>query len=213
MEPQQARMTFAVFMAFTVAIIFNALYLQKDAGFVVRGDADRAMLRPAIGTPLAGKTRRVPTKRDDLLRAVRRELGNHNYFPGTSSRELDGSVDAMTTGAVMAYQYDNDLNVTGLVSDALFKSFLFGVDNKNKDRKGVPSFSTHTHQLVAEIQGTLSAQGHYQGKIDGLFAGKTMDAIKRFESDRGLPVTGRVSGLLVQELTRLTGVDFNAGRK
>lgn len=213
MEPQQARLTFFVFLSFTVAIVFNALYFQKDAGFAVRGSYSGTVSMRAGEEMQMGNAIGKTVKGNDLLRAIRRELANHNYFPGNSSSRLDGRVDAMTMGAIMAYQYDSGLAVTGLVSDGLLKSFLFGVDKRASRRARRPVFSRDTRQLVAEIQGILSAKGHYTGKIDGLFASKTMGAVKRFESNRGLPVTGRISGLLVQELSRATGVAFSASQK
>ena len=212
MEPQQARMTFAVFMAFTLTIVFNALYFQKDAGFASVGTGDRNIAGADRNeVSVAGQdSRRVAG--NDLLQAIRRELSAHNYFPGTSGSRFDQRADVMTRGAIMAWQYDNALPVTGLVSQELLKSFLFGVSRKADGQTKPPKFGVETRQLVAEIQGILSARGHYTGKIDGLFAKQTMAAIKRFESDRDLPVTGRISGLLVQELTRLTGVVFTSSK-
>jgi peptidoglycan hydrolase-like protein with peptidoglycan-binding domain len=212
MEPQQARLTFAVFVALSVVIVFNALYLQNDAGFATRAVFDHASPDGAVGE---GGEAREPQKQkgSSLLRAIRRELSQHNYFPGNANSRLDGRVDAMTMGAIMAYQYDSGLAVTGRARDALLKSFLFGVGDKVRRQGEMVELSEDTRPLVAEIQGILSAKGHYSGKIDGIFRKQTMEAIRRFESDRGLPVTGRVSGLLIQELTRMTGVAFSSSQK
>ena len=208
MEPQQARMTLFVFMAFSATIVFNALFLQKDAGFATRDVPTSASAGQQSGVqPIS-----YIDERRTLLLALRRELSGRNYFPGHASSRIDGRVDAMTIGAIMAYQHDSGLQVTGLASDALLKSFLFGVDKSRHQSEDNRRASRSPSQLVAEIQGILSAKGHYGGKIDGLISPQTMEAVKRFESNRGLPVTGRVSGLLVQELTRLTGVGFTASQ-
>ena len=208
MEPQQARLTLLVFMAFSVAIVFNALFLQKDAGFSTGPARANASAGDLSGTRMSDEN----TERHTLLRALRRELAAHNYFPGHTSSHLDGDLDAMMIGAIMAYQYDSGLEVNGLATDALLKSFFFGVDKSVRPARQqgeLPLTNAGSHQLVAEIQGILSAKGHYGGAIDGIFTARTMAAVKRFESDRGLPVTGRISGLLVQELTRSTGVVFS----
>ena len=152
-------------------------------------------------------------KGDKLHTAIRRELSQLQYFPGARSSRLDRRLDAMTIGAIMAYQYDRGQPVNGLASDALLKSMLFGATKAAGQPKTMPQMSSETRQLVAEIQGILSAKGHYGGKIDGIFKGQTIEAVKRFERRAGLPVTGRISGLLVQELTRLTGVAFSASQK
>ncbi len=210
MEPQQARLTLAVFLAFSAAIVFNALFMQKDAGFVKRAVYPNISLKN--DRPFSASSNQK-LEGSELLRAIRRELASRNYFPGNASSRLDGRVDAMTMGAIMAFQYDSGLQVTGLVSEGLLKSFLFGVDDAAGLKSGAPRMSAETHPLVAEIQGILSAKGYYDGKIDGIFKGRTMEAVRRFERDRGLPVTGRISGLLVQELSRLTGVAFTASQK
>ncbi len=213
MEPQQARFTFLVFLSFTAAIVFNALFLQKDTGFRALENPVRPDLAELASLPAEGHRQARQVEGHELLRAVRRELARLNYFPGSNASRLDGRVDAMTMGAIMAYQYDHGLPVTGLVSNDLFKRLLFGVGKTADGRGKRPVFTRETRQLVAEIQGILSAKGYYDGKIDGLFAGQTSGAVRRFERDRGLPVTGRISGLLVQELSRLTGVGFMASHK
>jgi len=213
MEPQQARLTFVAFMALASIIVFNALFLQKDAGFSLRANTENASFDLRAGG-LAGS---VSDSRNDrgskLHAAIRRELSQRNYFPGSSISRLDGRLDAMTMGAIMAYQHDSGLPVTGLATDSLLKSFLFGIDKAARLSPKASEPGADTRQLVAEIQGILSAKGHYSGKINGLFDARTLQAVKRFERHAGLPVSGRISGLLVQELTRLTGVAFSASQK
>lgn len=213
MEPQQARLTFAAFVALSVIIVFNALYMQKDAGFSTRGSQGSALFAERAERTPVSKIDHPQAKGSDLVHAIRRELSGRNYFPGNAFKRVGEPIDAMTMGAIMAYQYDNSLVVTGQATDALLKSFLFGVGEPVRTHDKIPPLSQETHQLVAEIQGILSAKGHYGGKIDGIFKNQTIEAVRRFERDRGLPVTGRISGLLVQELTRSTGVNFLASPK
>ncbi len=149
---------------------------------------------------------RQAAKQLDLLRALRRELLAQNYFPGRSAL---GGMDAMTMGAIMAFEFDHHLPVTGKPSNELLKNILFGVTGRQKATDGETSITTTSSQLIAEIQGTLSALGLYDGQIDGLLNKAGQQAVRRFESQRGLPVSGRVSGLLVQELMRVTGVEFS----
>ncbi len=213
MEPQHARLTFAAFLALSGFIVFNALFMQRDAGFMLRVSADGHAL-PVNASNLVQEPSGNHTFRGDKLHAaIRRELSQLQYFPGARSSRLDGRLDAMTIGAIMAYQYDSGLPVDGLASDAVLKSMLFGATKVEGRPKTMPHMGSETRQLVAEIQGILSAKGHYGGKIDGIFKGRTIEAVERFERSAGLPVTGRISGLLVQELTRLTGVAFSASQK
>ncbi|MCP4934280.1 MAG: peptidoglycan-binding protein [bacterium] len=213
MEPQQARLTFVAFLALSGFIVFNALFMQKDAEFMLRVGTDNAALKGNTSNVLQTMRGNHSFKGDKLHIAIRRELSQLQYFPGARSSRLDGRLDAMTMGAIMAYQYDLGLPVDGVASNTLLKSMLFGATKSADQPKTMPQMGLETRQLVAEIQGILSVKGHYRGKIDGIFKGQTIEAVKRFERRAGLPVTGRVSGLLVQELTRRTGVAFSASQK
>jgi peptidoglycan hydrolase-like protein with peptidoglycan-binding domain len=42
------------------------------------------------------------------------------------------------------------------------------------------------------IQGRLKVDGYYPGKIDGIIGDITKDAIRAFQAERGLPMTGHV---------------------
>lgn len=215
MEPQQARLTLFVFLALSGVIVFNALYLQKDAGIIpakgpVSGVLNRVDGSSSSSSSLAAVSGQTESDEKKLLRAIRRELTRRNYFPGNANSRLDGRLDVMTIGAIMAYQYDNGLKVTGVASQNLLKEFLFAGGKKRPSGKKIPDYSPGTRRLVAEIQGILSARGYYRAKIDGIFKSRTVEAVRRFEAARGLPVTGRISGLLIQELMRSTGTSFRS---
>jgi hypothetical protein len=54
--------------------------------------------------------------------------------------------------------------------------------------------------VVSEVQYELTRRGYYPGAVDGILGGQTRDAIAQFQADRGLPVTGRINQLLLDEL-------------
>jgi peptidoglycan hydrolase-like protein with peptidoglycan-binding domain len=196
MEPFQARLTLLAFLTLSGFTVFNALYLQADPG--VRARLPRSVAT-ASGMP---SLHSQPARVHPLAQAVKRHLDERGYF-------TEGG-DAILIGAVMAYQYDNGLVVDGTLSDELMKTFVFGVERSQDGEAKAPAVEGETaRRLVAEVQGILSGQGYYGDEIDGLQGTRTADAIRRFETDRGLPVTGRVSGLLLQELARRSGVEFS----
>jgi peptidoglycan hydrolase-like protein with peptidoglycan-binding domain len=51
------------------------------------------------------------------------------------------------------------------------------------------------------VQGALARRGYYDGQIDGVAGPGTRSAIREFQHDNGLPVTGRIDSQLVQSLT------------
>ncbi|MFP4063175.1 MAG: peptidoglycan-binding domain-containing protein, partial [Halochromatium sp.] len=63
-----------------------------------------------------------------------------------------------------------------------------------------PQALTATPQTVKALQTALRAQGFDPGPIDGLLGPRTTAAIKEFQRDRGLPVTGSLNAELAQQL-------------
>lgn len=53
---------------------------------------------------------------------------------------------------------------------------------------------------VQQAQNMLKSLGYYDGPIDGLAGPQTAQAIRAFESDRGMPVEGKVSEAVLQAL-------------
>jgi hypothetical protein len=72
-------------------------------------------------SPRSDGDRHMVEGRVDLVRAVQRELGRRGYSPGIPN----GVVNPATRGAVMAYQRDHGLPVTGEASEALLKAIVF----------------------------------------------------------------------------------------
>jgi hypothetical protein len=60
--------------------------------------------------------------------------------------------------------------------------------------------------LATSVQSKLAQQSYYRGPIDGVIGSGSLQAIRRFQSDHGLPVTGRIDPKLLKAL----GVDYKA---
>ena len=53
------------------------------------------------------------------------------------------------------------------------------------------------NNLATSVQTKLADQGYYHGQVDGVIGSGTMEAVRRFQADRGLKVTGKIDpGLL-----------------
>lgn len=55
-------------------------------------------------------------------------------------------------------------------------------------------------EAVANVQSELQRLGYYSGQIDGVFGWATQDALQRYQSDRGLSVTGTIDQPTVRSL-------------
>lgn len=59
--------------------------------------------------------------------------------------------------------------------------------------------------LTLAVEQRLAELGFQVGKVDGKFTTATQRAIEAFEKQHGMPVSGRINGRLLQEMTALTG--------
>jgi hypothetical protein len=57
-----------------------------------------------------------------------------------------------------------------------------------------------TGSRVSEVQTALAREGYYDGPIDGRLGSTTRKALRRYQSDHGLEVTGTVSRALIEAL-------------
>src|SRR5690606_14381969 len=94
--------------------------------------ADRAAtVDPARDLTPATKSAADQAIDSDVVRAVQRELIDRGYEAGP----VDGVAHAVTRAAVMAYEHDHGLPLTGQPSEDLLKKILFGVPPDAVDRQ------------------------------------------------------------------------------
>ena len=79
------------------------------------------------------------------------------------------------------------------------------------DKDGVIHFSSspvnkpgwilkEEYRNVKQVQTGLSQLGYYQGRIDGILGLKTSGAIKKFQKNIGVPVTGKIDNHLKSQI-------------
>jgi peptidoglycan hydrolase-like protein with peptidoglycan-binding domain len=54
--------------------------------------------------------------------------------------------------------------------------------------------------LVAHVQEKLRGYGYYRGPVDGLTGAGTRSAVRSYQVDRGIEVTGRIDEALLSDL-------------
>jgi hypothetical protein len=60
--------------------------------------------------------------------------------------------------------------------------------------------SAYRYSTSADVQVALARRGYYRGTIDGVIGPMSRSAIRRYQIDRGLPVTGNVDYPLMRSL-------------
>lgn len=151
-----------------------------------------------------------------LVRDVQVELRRLGFYEGL----LDGLHGPATERAVRAYQRARALADTGRIDEPLLARLAldFGeadadpaipvphaspkaVETASEDLSAAPTGDAR----VLQLQALLSELGYGPIVIDGLFGEQTANAIRRFELDRGLPVTGEAGERLYAELENMSG--------
>ncbi|HZV21999.1 MAG TPA: peptidoglycan-binding domain-containing protein [Hyphomicrobiales bacterium] len=217
MTPFKARLAFFSVMAVFLATAGNALFLQ-DRTRLLQGNtlpstaisltqlppdkSNSSAAGTGVGIPKGASTssaslRERGTRDGRLYSALERELALRGYGEqlkmGTSGLRL----------AVLAYEFDNGLPLTGQPTNDLLKRVLF---NQNQAPRGAFADRAENNQkLVAETQKSLLELGFFRGTLSSRVDVWTESAIKDFERHRGLPITGRLNEATLLELILYSG--------
>jgi peptidoglycan hydrolase-like protein with peptidoglycan-binding domain len=138
--------------------------------------------------------------RAEITKGVQRELNNINYEPGPA----DGVLGLVTRAAIFAYEYDNNLTLTSEPSDPLLSQLILGSSStpQGAARPG-KTMTADAESLVRNVKQQLSALGYQTGVPGSALTPEFARAIREFETDQKLKVTGRISGPLESRLLRL----------
>ncbi len=159
-------------------------------------------LRIARFAPDQARLDSVPDTNQDSassksIAAIQRELDARGYGPLAS----DGVIGIGTRAAIMAFEHDNGLTLTGEASEALLKRILFG-GAAGLEPAGAPKTkSSEAEQVIRTVQKGLAALGYQVGRVDGRLGEDTVKAIRDFEVDKGLVPKGRISAELLAQLS------------
>ncbi len=220
----RVKLQLVAFLLLSTGVAGNLFFLQPHA-FGSRADDERRMagvapiafgdntgsiaradvaIRPGGGATIdALPTFEIPQRTAEMTRAVQRELQVRGYETGGA----DGVVGMMTRAAIMGYEQDHGMVLTGRPSQELLKRIVLGGGTSAKPI-GSKGQSAEARDVIRTVQTSLAKLGYKPGRFDGQLSPETARAIREFEVDQALPESGRVSGPLVVRLARLV----SAGR-
>lgn len=154
------------------------------------GRGPRVIERPAHTVPLPPR---------EVIRAIQRELAYRNYIVN----RRDGELDTSTRIAIVTYQYDNGLTLTGRPSERLLEQILFGPFQAAPETARVARLEAD-QTLIARVQRILSQLGFGNLPESGRLDADTRQALREFSAFRDLPGEGRLSPRLLLELADMT---------
>lgn len=125
---------------------------------------------------------------------VQRELNQLGYNAGTA----DGLMGARTRSAIQAYQRDSKLRVDGQATSSLL-SHVRGTARGGAPAAPAPVAEPQSQQ-IADIQNALRSRGYRIERPSGQLTDETRAAIRKYESDHGLLMSGEPSTELLRHM-------------
>jgi len=180
------------------------------------GEAERARLTASVAAVASGLPPQVEStypgdaisetssiaefSESTLVRDIQSALVARGYSPGDPS----GRLGLVTRAAIMAFEHDQGLTLTGEPTSALLQRLTSGeLALVPTQASGPPG--PEAESLIRTVQQSLERLGYRPGPADGVVGAGTMAALRAFERDQGLPETGRISGLMLVRLAGLAG--------
>ena len=97
------------------------------------------------------------------------------------------------------YGYGYDYYPYGSYADANYYDDSYATDQYAPDANAnQPQYDTGSQ--VSNVQSALAREGYYDGAIDGRLGPATEKALRRYQRDHGLPVTGGISRAVIEAL-------------
>jgi peptidoglycan hydrolase-like protein with peptidoglycan-binding domain len=221
MTPGQARIALLSFLLVATGVVVNALFLQArptgatsaaiEPAARVPGErgrksseataAGRHPLRIARFAPASASLDGPPdgTREDTSAKtvgAIQRELTTRGYGPLAG----DGVLGLATRAAIMAFEHDQGLALTGEVSERTLERIVLGAAAGVEDAGARRARWAQAEQVIRTVQQRLAALGYQAGRADGQLGEQTVKAIRDFEMDKGLIPRGRISAELLARL-------------
>ncbi|MBT6117523.1 MAG: hypothetical protein HOH66_06615, partial [Rhodospirillaceae bacterium] len=159
---------------------------EKERGLPVTGNPSAelaANLDAALGEREAAEGKKeekkdAPAPKAELVLAVETELNKRGYNAGVE----DGTVTEDTEIAVSAYQKDAGIEVNGMVTEELLAHIEANTPSEADDAMSPAQ--------ITDLERELEARGYRAGAVDGRVDGDLRAAIRMYQADSGVEVTG-----------------------
>lgn len=141
-----------------------------------------------------------------LAKNIQRELTLRGYTTGRQ----DGVLSRECRAAILAYEFDEKLPLSGEASEAVLKTLIFARASGIKSKPGAAERFEARRDLIEQAQQMLAQYGYTSGPVDGALDTKTRDAIRKFETDRRLKPSGYLTERVLLEMVIISGRPFPA---
>ena len=208
----------AIFVAVIAggAILLNALVLQKGPHpaplfFTAKPPAARdptgavALPRPRPAEIDGVKKDVAARPKPEIVAEIQRELTRRGFYEGSA----DGVYGSKTDAAIRDFEQVAGFKASSEPNEALLRTIARSnvrapAPATRRPNDPIADLLAPSKQVTA-VQRALADFGYGQIPATGVLDPQTQAAIQRFERDRKLPITGKISERLTRELTVLSG--------
>ena len=159
---------------------------QRDAGLQANGQASAALLESLRKSSMRNQSYTV----SHVVYQIEQDLRTTNYRVGP----IDGTLDAETQAGIEAFQRDAGLPVTGRPD----QDVMAGLENGPAGNEG--NANSLSPQEVWEVEARLRERGYDVGTLDTKASSQTHAAVRAYQKDQGLAVTGDLDDDLLARL-------------
>jgi peptidoglycan hydrolase-like protein with peptidoglycan-binding domain len=179
--------------------------MSFSAGGSASAPANELLLRVAV----------QPYSLTYSVRNIQILLNELGYNAGTP----DGAAGAKTKAAIAAFQADKGFPINGTPSKVVFIQLQkavaemqggAGYSQPQASSSGQASASSSA-EVVMDVQAQLRQRGYVIPSITGELDSATKAAIRTYEADNGMPMTGKISQQLLASLAAGSGADDGSG--
>lgn len=209
MTPRRLQLGLVAYAGLSGLVLANLLLLHgangTHDGRVEIGVSPEGAARPLVRAMTIQPVAAIPAPdvaSVDTARAVHRELSARGYVTGSP----EGPVSLVTRAAVMAYEADHGLGLTGEPTDSLLERIILGQATANAALPVSTKIGPQAEQVVRTAQQALVVLNYGPLKVDGFPGDATVLAIRKFERAQGMTETGRISGALIMALAKLAAL-------
>jgi len=193
------------------AVAYNVLALQPNRQQTPGSTAVRVQVRDIdiANVPLEESTSSIgqllrqtqSSAKTAQVSALTASIQNQLTYLGFYKGKVDGQIGPQTFAAIKFYQQQNSLKQTGKTSYKLLDHLKFTrkIAEAGNNTGSIGTDSAGNSE-VRQVQERLAVFGYAPGTPDGLMGVATRKAIKQFETDRKMPITGKITAALLQEL-------------
>lgn len=132
-------------------------------------------------------------------------LQNDLVAAGYLARTVDGDYGSTTKEAVALFQKVKGLPVTGKADDSTRAAIERAAGQGYRPGGGVVYAEGNRGSMISDMQVRLQAAGYLKGGIDGVYGDDTTRAVRNFQKDKGIPVSGVIDEMTYAALRNVDG--------